>query len=349
MEMQRESIFVSALRSFSRMFFAVCGIFLALIVMTVVYGLICDTSTSPTEAKTKVKYLPDANGNRETSSTSPVILQINVHGVIGDPKSLDSQTIQNVLLDSRTGTLKDNRVKGILLHMNTPGGTVVDSDNIYRMLKQYKERFKVPVYAYVEGLCASGGMYIVSSADQVFAGPASIVGSVGVIIGPFFNVVDAMHKIGIDSRTITEGLNKDMMTPFRPWKTNEDSALKAVTAYFYQQFVEIVTAARPKLDKTKLVQEYGAKVFDPVTAMNYGYIDHANVGRDQALLALLQAANVDEKKTYQVIELEQKNEWLSSLVNSKSPLLTGKIEHSLDTGAPAIREQIAYLYQPMGQ
>lgn len=348
MEIQRESIFVSALRSFCRMFFAVCGIFLALILMSLLYNSIDGTATSPTEAKTNIRYLPDAKGNRETSSTSPVILQINVHGIIGDPKaSVDTKNVEHILLDSRTGTLKDNRVKGILLHMATPGGTVVDSDNIYRMLQQYKARYNVPVFAYVDGLCASGGMYIACAADQVYAGPASIVGSVGVIIGPFFNLVEAMGKVGVISKTITEGLDKDMMTPFRPWKTDEDASLRGVTAFFYQQFVDLVAGARPRMDKTKLVQEYGAKVFDPVTAQALGYVDYAEVSRDDALLGLLQAAKVDPDKTYQVVELEPKSEWLSTLFNAKSPLFTGKIEHTIDTGAPAIRDQVAYLYQPM--
>ena len=347
MEIQRESVFVSAIRSFCKMFFAVSGIFLALMLMSLFYSSVSDTTTSPTEAKTKVKYLPDAHGNRETSSTSPVILQVNIRGVIGDPKEIDTKIVEHILLDSRTGTLKDNRVKGILLYMNTPGGTVVDSDNIYRMLKQYKERYKTPIFAYIDGLCASGGMYIASAADQTFAGPASIIGSVGVIIGPFFNLFEALGKLGITSETITAGLDKDMMSPFRPWKTGEDASLKAITAYSYQRFVDIVTAARPRLDKTKLVQEYGAKVFNPITAQNLGYVDYAETSREEALLALLKEANVDTAKTYQVIELEPKSEWISSLFNTKSPLITGKIEHSLDTGTPCIRDQVAYLYQPM--
>lgn len=345
MEIERESIFVSALRSFCRMFFSVCGIFLALIIISMLYNMIPDGATSTTEAKTKVKYLPDLKGNREDSSSSPVILQLNIHGVIGDPSTVNTDSVQNVLLDSRTGSFKDNRVKGILLHMNTPGGTVVDSDNIYRMLKQYKERYNVPVFAYIDGLCASGGMYISCAADQVFAGPASIIGSVGVVIGPFFNFYEALGKIGVSSKTITEGLDKDMMSPFRPWKADEDASLKAVTAYFYQQFVDIVTSARKNMDKTKLVQEYGANVFDPMTAEKYGYIDHGNSSRDQALLALLTEAKVDPDKTYQVVELEPKSEWLSSLVSGKSPLFTGKIEHTFE-GAPPIRDQVAYLYQP---
>lgn len=347
MEIQRESIFVSAIRSFCKMFFSVCGIFLALMVMSILYSSVADNPDSPTEIKNRIKYLPDASGNRSVSATSDVILQLNIHGVIGDPKNLDSRIIQNMLLDSRAGLLTNNRVKGILLHMNTPGGTVVDSDNIYRMLKDYKERYKVPVFAYVDGLCASGGMYISSAADQVFAGPASMIGSVGVVIGPFFNMYEALGKIGITSETITQGLNKDMMSPFRPWKPDEDASLKAITAFFYQQFVDIVTNAKPRLDKTKLINEYGAKVFDSVTAQQFGYIDFANSSRDQALLALLKEANMNPEQTYQVVEMEPKKDLFSNLVSSQSPLFTGKIEHTIDTGFPCIRDQIAYLYQPM--
>src|SRR3990167_9760976 len=184
MEIQRESIFISILRTFSRMFFGVLGNFLTIIVGSLLYSSFSDSASVPTEAKTKINYLPDANGNRESSLVSPVILQVNINGVIGDPKKLNTETVQNILLDSRTNTFKGDRVKGILLYVNTPGGTVIDSDNIYRMLQEYKERYKVPVFAYIDGLCASGGMYIASSADQIFAGPASIIGSVGVVLGP---------------------------------------------------------------------------------------------------------------------------------------------------------------------
>jgi signal peptide peptidase SppA len=347
MEILRESIFISSLRSFCRMFFAVSGIFIALVLLTTLYSAV--TSPGAIEPKTTVTYLPDAKGTRELAPHSaPVVLEIKFHGVIGDPKVLDTDTVQNILLDSRSGVLANNRVKAILLHMNTPGGTVVDSDNIYRMLKTYKERYKVPVYAYVDGLCASGGVYISSAADKVFAGPASIIGSVGVVIGPFFNVYDTLQKIGIHALTVTAGLDKDMLNPTRPWKPGEDASLKAVTAYFYDRFVDVVTEARPNLDKNMLVSKYGAKVFDPVEAQNLGYVDMANASRDETLLALLKEAQIDESKPYQVVELQPKSDLLSMLL-AKSPLVTGKVEHSLDTGMPKIREQFAYLYQPSSE
>ncbi|MBI5272692.1 MAG: S49 family peptidase [Chlamydiia bacterium] len=341
MEIVRESIFISALRSFCKAFFALCGLGLALALLLIVYSFF---SGNP-EEKTNLAILPDASGSREmVSLTAPAILQLNVHGVIGEPQNIDSDSVENILLDSRSGLLKHDRVKGILVHFNTPGGTVLDADNIYRMLKEYKEKYKVPIFSYVDGLCASGGMYIACATDQIYAGPTSIIGSVGVILGPFFNISDTLGKVGVQARTITEGLDKDMMSPFRPWKENEDASFKSVTSYFYNRFVQIVTDARPRLDKRKLIQEYGAQVFDGVKAQELGYVDTAMSSRNEALLALLNAAGINPKKEYQVVELTPSKGLLSQLVKGQNALFNGKVEHRLDIGQPKIRDQVAYLY-----
>ncbi len=343
MEVERESIFVSAIRSFARMFFAVCGLFLAFIVVSVVYGSLAPSPLIP--EKTALVVTSDAEGVREVAPISaPAILQINVNGVIGDHRFIDSSMVNDILLDSRTGLLKNNRVKGILLRLNTPGGAATDADDIYRMLLAYKARYKVPIFAYVDGMCASGGMYIASAADQVYASPSSAIGSVGVILGPMFNVSDALTQWGIQARTLTQGIDKDMLNPTRPWKEGEDASLKAMMAALYERFVDIVAAARPRLDKEKLVNEYGAQIFDGVKAQELGYIDYANSNRSDALKGLLAAAQIDESRPYQVVELEMRKNLLSEFM-SKSPLLSGQVVHSLDLGMPQIRDRFAYLYQ----
>ncbi len=348
MEIQRESIFVSALRGFCRAFFILLGGMLALTVALLVYSAL--SSPYKQEEKTSPEILPNLDWNREiTTLTAPAILQINIHGVIGEPAKLDATTIRTILADSRTGLLGNNRVKAILLHFDTPGGTVTDSDSIYRMLRDYKEHFKVPVYGYVEGLCASGGMYIASATDKLFCGPSGVVGSVGVIIGPFFNFVDAMGKLGIQAKTLTDGLNKDMMSPFRTWKPNEDASLQALTSFFYQQFVDVVAAARTGMDKDRLVNEYGANVFDGPAALERGYVDAANSSYKEAVLALMQAAGIDPQKQYQIIELQPQFPLLNALLNGTSPLAQGKIEHQLLIGSDKpflVRDKVAYLYQP---
>jgi len=348
MEIARESIFVSSLRSFFRCFFSVFGILCSIIFFSIFYSTLIGEKTY--EEKTEFSILPDLEGRHQLLSIStPAILQIKIHGVIGELQGPTSETIKNILIDSRSGMLSNNRVKGILLHINSPGGAVFDSDDIYRMIKAYKEKYHVPVLAYVDGLCASGGMYVASSADQIFASPPSVIGSVGVIMGPFFNVTQAMEKVGVESKTLTAGLDKDMLNPFRSWKTGEDESLKAVISSMYSRFVQVVTENRPKVDKTKLLNEYGAQVFDGPSAELIGYIDHANIGYEQALASLLHAAQIPPEQPYQLVELKPKHDWLATLMNAQSTLLTGKIEHHLNLSTqktPNLSSPFAYLYDP---
>lgn len=345
MEFARESIFVSAIRTFCRLFFGMVGILLAVFLFSLFYS---SFAPSPLlESSTQMDLVPNAEGEKVLEPfSSPVILQIPIHGVIGDPQHLTKEVIENVLLDSRVDLLGHDRVKGILLDFNTPGGTVVDANAIYEMLLAYKERYKVPVYGYIEGLCASGGMYIASAADQLFASSSSTIGSVGVILGPFFNFYDLMGKVGLQARTLTQGIDKDMMNPTRPWKEGEDSSLQAVMAFMYERFVDVVAKGRPRLSRDRLVREYGAQVYDCVTAERLGYIDHGMSSRKEALLALLGAAKIDPKEAYQVVTLTPKHSWVAQLMSQQSPLWSGKVQHSFDMGAPSLPDRFAYLYCP---
>lgn len=348
MEIARESIFVSALRSFCKCFFAVIGIFLSIMLVSFLYALV--STPKGYEEKTELTILPDLDGKRSMLSTSsPAILRINIHGIVGEPQGMDSDTMENILLDSHEGLLAAGRVKGVLLHINTPGGAATDSDNIYRMLKTYKAKYNIPIYAFVDGMCASGGMYIASAADQIFATPPSVIGSIGVVIGPFFNVADAFAKIGVQSQTLTEGLDKDMMNPFRTWKSGEDNSLKAILAFLYSQFVDIVTENRTRVDRTKLIGEYGAQIYDGQRAQEIGYIDTANASYADAMTALINQAKIDPSKPYQIVELKPRHDWISSLVNGQSPFFSGKLEHQINLTnkkSPGIRDQFAYLYEP---
>lgn len=350
--MERESMISSILRAFFRSIFVLLGLFVGFIVISIIFPLISG-SGQPTP-KTTLEILPDLQWRRETASSfAPVILQINIHGVIGDLTSkfhqVTSDQIRDILVDSRTKPLQNDRVKGILLHFNTPGGTVTDSDSIYRMLKKYKELFKVPIFSYVDGLCASGGMYIASASDRIFCSDNGIVGSIGVRSGPFFNVYDTITRWGIQAKTLTEGLEKDAMNPVRPWKPDEDANLKQLLADFYQQFVDLVTAARPRINKTKLINEYGAKLFTGIYAQEIGYVDVANSNYETALLALMQEAKIDPSQPYQVVELQPRRNAFAELIEGNS-LLSNKREHHIQIGPETLncREPCAYLYLPNG-
>ena len=277
----RESIFISAIRAFCNAFFTILGIVICFLLIGIIVGFAMNSSSS--SEKTSFLIQPDANGNRTPLSiSSPAILKINLEGIVGTGK-LITPSIESILLDSREGILKNNRVKGLLLCINTPGGSVTDANGIYEVLKAYKERYKVPIFAYVDGTCASGGVYISSAADKVYASSVSIIGSVGVILGPIFNFYELMEKWGIKATTISTGVDKNILNPFAPLKPGEDASLYKISEYLYNQFVDIVVAARPRLEKDKLINVYGAQVYVSHIAEQLGFIDVANSNYEQTV------------------------------------------------------------------
>jgi protease IV len=345
----RESIFYSALRSFFIALFGIAGLVLGLILVLALFGgLSSSMDGTPTLTYTYTPEIkPNADGVRKIeSSTSPVILKVNISGVIG-LDSLTRKAVAEQLVESREQTLDNDRVKAILLQIDSPGGTVVDSDGIYREIKAYKEKYKVPVYAYIDGFCASGGYYIASAADKVFASDTSLIGSVGVLLPSIMNFSGLLDKIGVKSLTLYDGKGKDNLNPFRPWREGEEDNIKNSIDYYYEMFVDVVTKDRPNLDKTKLVKDYGANIYPATIAKEHGYIDEANFTQSETLKLLAEKAGIKEG-TYQVIELSDKN-WITELFRSEFNLFSGKITHHFEL-TPGISSELSnqylYLYRP---
>lgn len=343
----KDSIFYSSIRAFFVALFSVAGITFGFIPILLLLSLFSDTSSYKPTATFTPEIVANAEGKRQIlSSSTPVILKINIQGVIGITP-LENEKMRTLLVESREGDLKDNRVKAILLHINSPGGSVIDSDGIYREIKAYKERYKVPVYAYVDGLCASGGVYIAMAADKIYASDASIVGSIGVTSTPFLNFSQLMEKLGVRSLTLTAGEDKDMLNPLRPWKPGESDNLQELFNYYYQQFVDIVVTNRPAVSKEKLITEYGAKIFNPKQAQEMGLIDATDYTLGKTIKALAQAIGVEDD-SYQVVELQKKT-WFSEIFQGTSTLIKGQIVHHINLSPDIdsrLMNQFLYLYRP---
>lgn len=201
-----DSIFRASTRAFFVSLSAMVGFLIAIFLLALLYSLL--TSESELEKKYKVQILPGPDGKRKVlQSSSPIILQLDITGIVGT-SGLDTSSIHELLAESREGDLKDDRVKAVLLNINSPGGVVVDADGIYRALVEYKKRFKVPVYAYIDGLGASGAYYIALASDKIYASEVGLVGSVGVIISTAFNLTDLLEKVGVKSLTLFQGKGK---------------------------------------------------------------------------------------------------------------------------------------------
>lgn len=346
----RDSIFYSALKALLVAFCAVIGIILGFFFIIIIISSLSSGTTTDsrlTSVNTE-EILPNADGKREVlSKDSPVILQLNIDGVIG-MENLSSKDVRQQLVESREGDFKNNRVKGILLYMDTPGGYSTDSDSIFRILLQYKKEYSVPIYAYVDGLCASGGMYIALAADKILASETSLIGSVGVIAPTFMNFTKLLDKLGVDTLTLSAGKEKDALNPLRPWKPGEEDNYKHIIDYLYQEFVTLVVTHRPQISKEKLVDEYGARIYPAPVAKEYGFIDESGVSLREALKQLVQAAGIHDDN-YQVIKMENKG-WWKSLFKSEAPgLLKGEIKHRLSLSPEMdimMQNKFLYLYCP---
>ena len=348
MQVIRESVFLSALRVFCAAFAAIIGVAIAVALVGFGLALFSNSGISLPE-EVQITIAPDAKGNVSMlHESAPAIVRINIEGLIGEAE-LTTERIERILYASQQHPLAKGRVKGIFLYINSPGGIAYEADGIYRSLVKFKKDYNIPVYALVNGICASGGMYIAAAADKIYATSESIIGSIGVVMGPTFNFSQAMSKIGIESLTLTEGKDKDMLNPFRPWKTGEDSSLRNILSQLYNRFVDIMVTNRPQINKEHLIQDYGAQVFLADQALTIGYIDETNSNYDSSLSALTEACGIAADTDYQVLSMSLPHSFLSSLVENKWDLLQGKITHEFKIGShftSSMCGKFLYLYEP---
>jgi protease IV len=337
-----ESVLMNSLRAFFVTLFGTLGIATACLALGLTYLLVA-TGVKEESLPSKVKILADASGSRDKLSSSyPVLLQIPIQGEIGKDK-LTGKHIEEILIESREDALS-GRVKGILLVVNSPGGGVTDSDIIFRLLKEYKENYHIPIFAFVDGMCASGGLYIACAADQIFASDVSMIGSIGVLSWPpFMNLADALEKLGVNALTLSAGEGKDEMNPFRNWKPDEQKHYQSLINFYYSRFVDIVAESRA-ISKDTVIEKLGAKVFPAPEAVSIGLANASGASRSQVLKALSQAAGIEGK--YQVVGFETETWWKKWLKEEQaSPFLTGKLTHEL--GLPTHHgNPFSYIFKP---
>ncbi len=308
----RNSIF----GSFFRVLFGTLGLAVALFIGLFLFGALSRFSAEPIEPNlmTSPVIYRDALGMHKFDQSSPIILRLNITGIIG-MGDLRAEPMREILNASREGFF-NGRTKAILLEINSPGGLASESYAIYEMLMKYKNKFHMPIYAHVNGLCASGGMMIACSADKILSNPSGIIGSVGVIMGPALNFYDLMQKYGIQSKTLTAGKDKDALSPVRKWGPDEGDFIQKSVNAEYNLFLDIVTKARPRLSRDNLIHDYGANIFSPEDALQHGYIDSIVPSYESALSKLASEAQLGEH--YQVLGIRIRRSALGGILDALS-------------------------------
>jgi len=247
------------------------------------------------------------------------VARIQVSGIISRDKS---DGLFNEQMDMTESTLRqiraaqnDDAVAGILLEVDSPGGTVTSSDEIYMALKKFRaSRDDRKVVTFVRDLAASGGLYVSVASDKIIAEPTSIIGSIGVIMQTI-NIAGLTSKIGVEDVTIKSGDNKDILNPFRPVNTQHIEILQALIDDSYKKFFNIVKEGR-NLDETKLRAIADGRVFSSDAALANGLIDQVGY-LDDALALIKELVGVPEIK---IVRYNTRESFLDWLAEAKNPM-----------------------------
>jgi protease-4 len=198
----------------------------------------------------------------------PFVAEVILSGTIAEGSEIDSDDATELLEEA----FKHENAKAIILRLNSPGGSPVQSSKIYNNLQRLKKIHNKKLFVVIEDICASGCYYIASSADEIYANKSSIIGSIGVIM-PGFGLDKAIEKLGIERRVYSAGDNKAMLDMFTPENKDnikhiEDKILKVV----HQNFIKDVKNGRgDKLKNDKDI--FSGLIWLANDAQNLGLID----------------------------------------------------------------------------
>ena len=167
---------------------------------------------------------------------------VEINGVIAPGTDASAEKVATAL----QAAFKDKNTQGVVLRINSPGGSPVQSQEIYDEMKRLRVKYPaIPLYVVVEDLCASGGYYVAAAADKIYVAKGSIVGSIGVRMDSF-GVVGLMEKLGIERRLITAGKNKAMLDPFLPQEESHKQIIVGLIGEIHDQFIAAVREGRGK-------------------------------------------------------------------------------------------------------
>jgi len=224
--------------------------------------------------------------------------------------------VEGVIVDSREVIKalrrhqKDPEVKAILLRVDSPGGAVAPSQEIYDTLKDIQSEGEKKLVTSMGTVAASGGYYIASATDMIVANPGTLTGSIGVIM-ELTNLEGLMQKIGIESVTIKSGENKDVGSPFRKMKPAERAILQNVLDDVHSQFIEAVAEGRSLgVDAVRKLAD--GRIFSGRQAKNLGLVDELG-GLEAAIQLAAELGGIEGKP--EVVEMEKNIPFLQILNN----------------------------------
>lgn len=252
------------------------GIFFISIMLNVAYSIAFGNFSDAQDSLLSLDSPEFVEKRIESGTSMNRIAVLEVNGVIQDVAGANSifqmpgynhRQFLGMLDEAKNNDL----VKGIILRINSPGGGVVESAEIHDKIVKIREETEKPVFVAMESVAASGGYYIAAPADKIFAHPATITGSLGVIMETI-DYSELVDQLGIQFETVKSGAYKDIGTPNREMTDEEREILQTMVNNSYEQFVDVIANGR-KMSEAEVKQIADGRIYDGLQAKDLNLID----------------------------------------------------------------------------
>jgi protease-4 len=234
---------------------------------------------------------------------------VEIIGEIDDPEPI---------VDQLDRMQRDSSVRAVVVRLDSPGGGVAASQEIYEAVKRVHDEGKKPVIASMGGVAASGAYYVACAADSIVANAGTLTGSIGVIM-MFPNTEDLFRKVGIRFETVKTGKYKDIGTMWRPMTDDERKLLEGVLSNVYDQFVDAIVEGR-SLAREDILPYADGRIFSGDQAQEYGFVDRLG-DLDDAIQLAGQMAGISGQPV--VVRKERRRVSFWDFLDNKMNQVTG--------------------------
>jgi protease-4 len=235
---------------------------------------------------------------------------------------------------------KDSDLKGVVLRIDSPGGTVTASDLIHHEIMEFKKEKEVPVYASIMSLGTSGGYYIASAADKIYAHPTAVTGSIGVITVKF-NIEGLMQKVGVQEYTIKSGELKDFFSIFKPATEEELRVMQGIIDNMYGRFLTVVEEGRSgSLSREQITALADGRPYTAEQALDAKLIDGIKY-LDGTIEAMKDANGMEEAR---VVVYRRPGAYKDNIYSALGPQSAGSVNIRIDADTLMRARGVEFMY-----
>jgi protease-4 len=265
----------------------------------------------------------DWRGRADIGGGGKHTAMVDLNGVIAPGSDASAEKV----MASLQAAFKDKNTQGVVLRINSPGGSPVQSQTIYDEMRRLRKKYPdIPLYVVVEDICASGGYFVASAADRIYVSKSSIVGSIGVLMNGF-GFTGLMDKLGVERRLITAGENKGMLDPFSPLSPKDREHAVALIKDVHEQFISAVREGRGKRLK-ETPDMFSGLIWTGQKSIDIGLADG---------LGSLESVARDVVKAEDIVDYTQKENFAERVARRFGTAAAGVLMESMLRSVPAIR------------